>query len=365
MNQKETGGVGCKSKANADQQPFDLKHKAGKRMMFLMLGLAAVIIAFMVMIYPFVMVGAPAEADIRIPRDATDEVVRDTLVKYFGEDYTDKVFRIAYIRKHDFKQRHGLYHIYKGTNALNTMRHITSGGQSPVRLVINGFRSQQMLEQRISEKLDFPADSIHALLQDPAYLAKYGLTPENALALFFNDTYEMHWSNSPREVLHKIGRNYNIIWNEERRKAAAVLGLTPAEVCILASIVDEETNNLDEKGTIGRLYLNRLAIGMPLQADPTIRFALNDFTRQRLRSEDLKVESPYNTYTHRGLPPGPIRTPDARTIAAILESKPHKYLYMCAREDFSGTHKFAENYSEHLQNAARYQRALNERGIQR
>ena len=132
---------------------------------------------------------------------------------------------------------------------------------------------------------------------------------------------------------------------------------------IICSIVDEESNAKSEKGTIGRLYINRLKKGMKLQADPTVRFALNDFTIRRVTRNHLTVDSPYNTYQVEGLPPGPIRTTSVETIDAVLNSQPNDYLYMCAKEDFSGTHNFAADYATHQENARRYQNALNERGI--
>ena len=173
----------------------------------------------------------------------------------------------------------------------------------------------------------------------------------------------MNWSGTPEKIIEKIGKNYSNVWNDERRKKAASLGMTPQQVMILASIVDEETNAASEKGTIGRLYINRLDKGMRLQADPTVKYAIGDFEKKRITKQDLQFESPYNTYRNGGLPPGPIRTTSKRTIDAILDSKPHRYLYMCAREDFSGRHNFAETYGDHTRNALRYQHALDERGI--
>ena len=195
------------------------------------------------------------------------------------------------------------------------------------------------------------------------YLSNYDLTPENSLALFLDDTYEVYWSTSAKSVLDKIGENYLRFWTQERRQKASALGRTPAEMSILASITDEESNAAEEKGTIGRLYNNRLQKGMRLQSDPTVRFAVNDFTIRRVKGEHLKINSPYNTYKISGLPPGPIRTTGAKTIDLILNSEPNDYIYMCAKEDFSGRHNFAKDYAEHSANAMRYRKALDARGI--
>ena len=338
---------------------------SGRRMLILLLCLAVAIILFMVAIYPLMIVGAPSKATIKIPRNATVENVRDSLTRHFGKDYAANVMLAMKLRNTDFSTRYGAYEIQEGTSPFNVMRRLTGGGQTPVRITINGFRSLPLLTERIAAKMDFPADSLRKALADPEVMGKYGLTPDNAMALFLDDTYEVYWSATPRELIEKIGDNFLYVWNDSRVAKAKELGLTPAELTILSSIVDEETNNKDEKGTIGRLYINRLQSGMKLQADPTVRFALGDFTIKRVRQDDLKKDSPYNTYKYAGLPPGPIRTTSRSTINAILDSEPNNFRFMCAKEDFSGTHNFAASYDEHVRNAARYQAALDERGITR
>lgn len=359
MGCKPTQTLMTKSEKPERERAF----KSRRRMLYLLLGLALCIIAFLIALYPMVMIGAPNEANIKIPEQATNEMVRDSLTKHFGEKYANAVMNLSALRGADYSQRHGAYTIYKGTNALGAMRKLSSGAQTPVRLTINGFRSLPLLIDKISAKMEFPADSLRAALADTALLAEYGLTPENALALFIEDTYEVYWTNSPREVLKKIGNHYKFVWGPGRTGNAEQLGLTPVQVMTIASIVDEESNIKDEKGAIGRLYLNRLQSGMRLQADPTVRFALQDYTLRRVTKAHLSTPSPYNTYMHDGLPPGPIRTSSTETIDEILQSKPHKYLYMCARPDFSGSHNFAATYEEHLENATRYQAALDARGI--
>lgn len=353
------------SQRSQDRPTKKNKPGAGKTMLFVLLGLALCIIVFIVMLYPITMVGAPQEANIKIPKGATEQTVFDSLSKYMGKNYARTVIKLSDLRGTDFSKRHGAYTIPKGANALSAMRKLTSGAQTPIRITINGFRSLDKLVERIADKMEITPDSINKLLADKQFMSEYGLTPESAMALFIDDTYEVYWNTSAKDVLKKIGNNYKSLWSEGRRQAAEDMGVKPADVMIIASIADEETNVTSEKGIIGRLYINRLQSNMRLQACPTIRFALNNYTIQRITNEDLQTESPYNTYTHDGLPPGPIRTTSKTTVDAILKSQPNNYLYMCAKDDFSGTHNFAATYEEHLRNAERYQNALNERGITR
>lgn len=341
------------------------KGVAGRAMLYVLLGLSVCIIAFLVALYPIVAVTADREANIRIPAGADAGQVADSLRKYCGDEFTRNVMRLTRLRNTDFSRRHGAYTIPEGANAFDAARRLSSGAQTPVRLTINGFRSLSILIDRVSRKMEFPADSLRAALSDPSLMAEYGLTTEQAMALFLDDTYEIYWTASARDLVRKFGENYRFLWSAGHTRAAAEMGLTPADVMTIASIVDEETNEAAEKGTIGRLYINRLQNNMRLQADPTVRFAIGDFTIQRISGADLRTDSPYNTYMHNGLPPGPIRTTSAATVTSILDSEPNNYLYMCAKEDFSGTHNFAVSYDEHLLNAMRYQAALDRRGITR
>lgn len=306
---------------------------------------------------------ASESAIIRIPRHATSAQVSDSIAGYLGEEYAGKVMRLARLRGTDFSSRHGAYLIEAGASPLTAMRRITGGAQHPVTLTIKGFRLLPTLEHKVAAKFEFSPDSIASLLANPQTLESFGLSPGQALALFINDSYDFYWSASPEDIVRKIGAHYTEVWNESRRGKAAALGLSPADVMTIASIVDEETNALEEKGAIGRLYINRLNQNMPLQADPTVRYALGDFSIRRVTGKHLQVDSPYNTYRYKGLPPGPIRTTSVETIDAILNSSHHNYLYMCAKEDFSGRHNFARTYAEHQANARRYQQALDRRGI--
>lgn len=252
----------------------------------------------------------------------------------------------------------GRYRIEKGMNNFELVRLLASGRQEPVRLVINRFRNRNDFFAAIGRRLEADSAEIAALFNDEVYLRAFGFNPENSMAVVIPNTYEFYWNTSAKSFYERMHTEYNSFWNQNRKQKAAEIGLKPIEVMILASIVDEETNKDDEKGLVAGVYLNRLKINMPLQADPTVRFAHQDFSIKRVTGKHLRLKSSYNTYHVSGLPPGPICTPAISSIDAVLNSEPHNYLYFCAKEDFSGYHRFAVNYKEHQQNARLYQQAL-------
>lgn len=260
--------------------------------------------------------------------------------------------------------RTGRYEIEKGNGAFTVFRKLKNGLQSSVNLTIPSVRTVDKLAGFISKKMMMDSLSIHKALTDSAKCAKYGYTTQTILCLFIPNTYELYWNISVDKFLEKMNKENKKFWNFERTQKANAMNLTKEEVITMASIVDEETANDQEKSMIAGMYYNRLKAGMPLQADPTIKFALQDFNIRRIYNKMLTVKSPYNTYKNTGLPPGPIRIPTVAGIDAVLNHVHHNYLYMCAKEDFSGTHNFAETYDEHLKNAAKYSEALNKRGIQ-
>lgn len=337
--------------------------KDGKKRIYWTLGSIAAAVVIVLCVYFCLLSGkAPSSAVVKIPAHASTAQLRDTISKYLGESYARKVTRLTGLRGTDLNSRHGAYLIEAGMSPLAAMRRLTGGAQEPLTVTINGFRLLPVLEDKLAARFDFSKDSISSALADEALISQFGLKPEQALALFLNDSYEFYWDASPEDVIKKIGSHYLEVWTPERRAKAEALGLTPADVMIIASIVDEESNKLDEKGTIGRLYINRMKKGMKLEADPTVRYAGGDFTVKRVRNP-RSIDSPYNTYLHIGLPPGPIRTTSVETLDAILDSQPHDYIFMCAKEDFSGRHNFAATYAEHQVNARRYKRELDRRGI--
>jgi UPF0755 protein len=221
----------------------------------------------------------------------------------------------------------------------------------------------EQMAKRLSAKLMIDSTTIADALTDNAFCHQLGYDTCTIACAFVPNTYEVYWNTSVEKLMQRMTNEHDKFWTSERKQKAATIGLTPNEVCTLASIIDEETANNDEKPMIAGMYLNRLHIGMPLQADPTVKFALKDFALKRIYHAHLEVESPYNTYKNAGLPPGPIKVASIRGIDAVLNRIAHNYLYMCAKEDFSGTHNFATTYQEHQANATRYAKALNQRGI--
>lgn len=257
----------------------------------------------------------------------------------------------------------GRYAIRKNENVYHVLSRLLRGYQEPMNLVVGSVRHLDRLARNVGRQLMADSTAIAYALNDSTHIASLGYDRQTLPALFIPDTYEVYWDMSAEDFLKRMAQEHERFWNSDRRRKAQDLGMTPVEVATLASIVEEETNNKAEKPIVAGLYLNRLKRGMPLQADPTIRFAVGDLGRQRVTYADLSLESPYNTYLHTGLPPGPIRIPTPEGLDAVLDYTRHNYLYMCAKEDFSGRHNFASNYAEHLRNARRYQQALNKRKI--
>lgn len=257
----------------------------------------------------------------------------------------------------------GRYKLEKGMSNYDIIRLLRSGMQTPVRLVIPKLRTREQLIEKLSTHLEADAGALRRLLRDPVYLQQFGLDTHTVLVAVIPDTYEFFWNSSADQAFRRLAKHYQLFWDSTRQAQAGKLGLAPKEVVILASIVEEETNKADEKGMIASVYLNRLYLGMRLQADPTVRYAWQDFTIKRVTQKHLSLSSPYNTYLVKGLPPGPICTPSKRTLEAVLHAPSSDYFYFCAREDFSGYHRFARSYREHQKNARLYQRALNQRGI--
>ena len=261
------------------------------------------------------------------------------------------------------KVHQGAYKMNASMRTIDAFRKLLYAWQDPVRMIVPSTRTVGRAVKVLTRGLMVDSASVAELLNDSAYVSLLGFTEQTLPALFIPNTYEVWWNISPENLIKRLKREHERFWNAGRMAKADSIGLSPVEVATLASIVEEETAQSTEKPVVAGLYLNRLRRGIPLQADPTVKFAVGDFALRRILFKHLAVESPYNTYKHVGLPPGPIRIPSIEGLESVLNHANHKFLYMCAKEDFSGFHNFAATLSEHNRNAARYQQELNRRKI--
>ncbi len=298
---------------------------------------------------------------IYIPHDATYQSIADSLSLHLGDKFAETVNGIMRLRRKPAASAAGSYVVKKGVSALDVSRKLYTGAQDPIKLTFNNVRTLDQLASRLDARLEFSSGDFLAACD--SILSAEGLKKEQYPAAFIPDTYEFYWNTSPASVVKTLYSYRNRFWNEDRKSKAKELGLSPEEVATIASIVEEETVKADERPKVARLYLNRIKHGMKLQADPTVKFAVGDFSLRRITGKHLNADSPYNTYKYEGLPPGPIRIPEGRTIDGVLAAPAHPYLYMCAKEDFSGYHNFAITHDEHLSNARRYHKALDMRGV--
>lgn len=271
---------------------------------------------------------------------------------------------LAHLRGLPSHVKSGSYLFHHNQGVVSVIQKLYSGSQDPIRVTIGRYRTPQQLCRYLEGKLELSADSLMRLMRTDSVCAAYGLTPATIICLFPQNTYELYWNVSPRGLLDRMNKEYDRFWRG-RQQQADNMKLTRQEVVTLASIVEEETNADSEKPDIASVYLNRLRIGMPLQADPTVKFASGNFAARRIRGSMLNSDSPYNTYRRKGLPPGPICNPSQASVDAVLQNKKTNYLYFCAQENFNGRHRFAATLAQHNANAARFHQALNKRGIVR
>lgn len=271
--------------------------------------------------------------------------------------------QLARFRNYDKNMQVGRYAVTPGMSNTELLNILLSGRQTPVQLKFNNIRTIPQFAGRISKQL--MADSISFLktFKNEEFIHSLGFDEKALPAMFIPNTYEVYWTTTPKAFCERMEKEFNRFWNDERKEKAENIGLSPIEVSTLASIVEEETNKADEFPIVAGLYINRLKIGMKLQADPTVKYAVGDFSLRRVLNIHLETDSPYNTYQNEGLPPGPIRFPSIQVIDAVLNYAEHNYIYMCAKEDLSGRHNFAVSGAQHAVNRAKYISALNQRGI--
>lgn len=259
----------------------------------------------------------------------------------------------------------GRYRLHAGMSNRKLINLLASGNQEPVTVSFHNLRLKEQFAGFVSKKIEPDSTAIIHLLDSASFVQNYGFTTDNVYTMFLPNSYQLYWNTSPEKFFKRMYINYQKFWTPERTQKAEAINLSPIQVSILASIVDAEALHDDEMPTIAGLYLNRLNKGMKLESDPTVIFAKNDFTIRRVLSRYLTFDSPYNTYLHTGLPPGPIMMPSINAVNAVLDYKKSDYIYMCAKEDFSGYHNFATNLTDHRANARRFQEALNERNIKK
>ena len=304
-------------------------------------------------------------AYIHITPDDNSTTIIDKLSEIEGIGSTKGFELLAKHNNFDSRKRSGRFAINNGENMHTIYRRIVSNEQTPVKLVIPATRTLEQMVGAISRQLMLDSLELIEFIKTPIYYESIGYKSKTLPSLFIPNTYEVYWNIKPETLITRLMNERRRFWNEERSNKAKKLNLTPEEVATLASIIDEETNNDEEKPVVAGMYINRLKRGMPLQADPTVKYAIGDPTRQRILKTDLATDSPYNTYKYKGLPPGPIRIPTIQAIESVLNYTKHNYLYMCAKEDFSGKHNFARTLTEHNANARRYQAALNKLNIKK
>ncbi len=300
-----------------------------------------------------------------IPRGADFDQVVDSLAQ-IGAIQDETAFRwLCEQKKYTAKVKPGRYRISNGTSMNALVNMLRSGEQEPVRVTFSSIKRLPELAGKLGRVLEPDSLDFLKVLMDGDAQRKVGYNPETFIASFIPNTYEFWWTTTPEQFIERMGKEHATFWNAERMAKAKALKLSAVEVATLASIVQAETVKRSDAPKIAGVYLNRLRIGMPLQADPTLKFALGLDSISRVLHKDMEVVSPYNTYQNTGLPPGPINMPETSMIDAVLNAEKHDFLYFCARADLSGYSDFAKGYDQHLVNARKYQRALNERGILR
>ena len=313
--------------------------------------------AYQIIYAPNLQVGKE-KAYFIIPEGGTFDSVRDTLYKY---DMVQDVVSFSFLAKlmdYTVAVKPGIYEIEPDMTNVGAIRMLRSGAQVPTYITFTYGRTLQDIAEPITRNIAVTPTQFLEAAENYEQRNPDGFTKETIIGMFIPNTYQVYYTISAEGLLKRINKEYHNFWDQERLDKAKALGLSLKEVSTLASIVQAESVKEDEAPVIAGLYINRLKRGIPLQADPTLVFASGDFTLKRVLNEHKEIDSPYNTYKHKGLPPGPINMPGIQSIDAILNYQKHNYIYMCAKEDFSGYHNFTSSLSQHNINAKKYQKAL-------
>ncbi len=320
-------------------------------------------LGYRIVYMPNVWLDGQKSAAFNIRSGSTWEDVKQQLYKNGTIIHRASFEQLASVMKYPNHIKSGHYILKEGMSNKQIITKLRSKQQDPVRLVFNNIRIKQELAGHLAEQLEADSVTLLKLLNDADYLKKFGFTTDNIISMFIPNTYEVYWDITAEKFMERMHKEYIVFWNDKRKTKLKEIGLTELQAITLASIVEKESNMNDEKPDVAGVYMNRLKQGWLLQADPTLVYALGDFSIKRVLNVYKTIDSPYNTYKYVGLPPGPICLPSISSIDAVLNYRQHNYMYFCAREDFSGYHNFAVTMNEHLLNAAKYQQALNKRGI--
>ncbi len=303
------------------------------------------------------------EITLFIPDESSYDQAMDSVNAHFQIRHP-KAFRwMAEKKKYPILVKPGRFIFTKNMSYPELINILRSGRQDPVNVTFNNIRTLNDLAAKVGGQINTDSTRLMDFLSNPENYSKDGFTSETVISVFIPNSYQLFWNTTPRRFYERMLKEYKKFWTNERVAKAKEKNLNPVEVSILASIIDDEVAKPDEKPRIAGVYLNRLQRGIPLQACPTIKFALNDFTITRVLKKHLVIDSPYNTYKHNGFPPGPIGCPTIEGIDAVLNAEKHDYLYFAAKADFSGYHNFSRTLTEHNRYAAIYQRELNKRRI--
>ncbi len=324
---------------------------------FLILGFALLRFYFIVT-RPIIDLHGQQSTWFYIPTGSSYNTVKESLLKKGYLRDQDSFDWLSHRKHYDQKVKAGRYQLKDGMSNNAIVNLLRSGRQVPVKIIFQNIRTREELAGKIGRQLEVDSTRLISLFNDKSYLSTFGLTPSTLFVMFIPNTYEFFWNTSGEQLFKRMNYEHKRFWNPQRRQMAASLHMSIAEIVTLASIVEKESNKNDEKPIIAGVYLNRLKKRIPLQADPTIIFAWNDYSIRRVLLAHLKIKSPYNTYTRSGLPPGPICIPSIASVEAVLNAKNVPYIFFCAKEDLSGYHNFAVNLTEHNKNARKYQKAL-------
>ena len=294
--------------------------------------------------------------------DSFEEVIKILQSRsYINNEYTFR--KIAELKKYQISIKPGRYHIKSDMNNNQLVNMLRSGHQEAIHFTFNNIRTLEDFAHTISKELSIDSLEFMQKMNDLEYVKKLGFTQENVIGMFIPNTYQVFWNTSLEKFIKRMQKEYHDFWNSTRLDKAKKASFSPTDISVIASIVEEETNNTSEHPIVAGVYINRLNKGWKLDACPTLKFALGDFSIKRVLDQHMEIDSPYNTYKNAGLPPGPVRMPSIQVIDAVLNYKQHNYMFFCAKSDFSGSHHFSRTLREHNRHAAEYHKALNKRKI--